>query len=109
MPRGFGLYRSNRLAVNEERVVWFAGLESKLAHGDTARGGEIHGIFVLHDPTARGERLVDLFAGYFLGVWHFEYYSNSRGLSRVNRVPGLRWLNLLGSLATCSESNKNDF
>ena len=36
MPRGFGLYRADRFAVNKERVVWLAGLESKLAHGDAA-------------------------------------------------------------------------
>jgi hypothetical protein len=63
MACGFGLYRPDRLAVNEERVVGFAGLESELAHGDAACGGEIHGIFVLHDPTARAEQGVDFLSG----------------------------------------------
>jgi len=79
MACGFGLYRPDRLAVNEERLVRFAGLESELAHRDAAGRGEVHRAFVLHVPAALIERLVDLFAGYFLGVWHSLVYSTLPG------------------------------
>jgi hypothetical protein len=37
MACGFGLYRADRLAVNEERVVGFTRLESELADRDEPR------------------------------------------------------------------------
>ena len=55
MARRFGLNRADRFTIDKQRVVRLAGLESKLAHGDAARGREVHRAFVLHHPTARAE------------------------------------------------------
>ncbi|HEY7163743.1 MAG TPA: hypothetical protein VIB79_04220 [Candidatus Binatia bacterium] len=48
---GFGFDRADRFAVNEQRVVRFACFERELADGDTARSGEIDGLFILNVPT----------------------------------------------------------
>ena len=55
MAGGFGLNRADRFAIDKERVIRLAAFEGKLAHGDAARGREIHRPFVLHHPTARVE------------------------------------------------------
>jgi hypothetical protein len=60
MASGLGLDRADRLSVNKQRVIRLAGLEGKLAHGDTSRRAEIHGAFILDQPAAWAEQRVDL-------------------------------------------------
>ena len=85
MAGGLGLDRADRLAVNKQRVIRLAGLEGKLAHRDAARGGEIHRVPVLNDPTARAEESVDFLSCQLHGIGHRRI---GRSRSQVPFAPG---------------------
>ena len=64
---GFGLYRPERLGVNEEGAIGFAVGEGKFANGHSAGCCNVDSIPGLNDPARRGELRIDLLSGFFLG------------------------------------------
>ena len=63
---GLRLDGADGFGIREKRVIGLAGFEGQFNYGDAARGGEVDLVLGLHEPTGRGEHLVDSLPGCFL-------------------------------------------
>lgn len=65
-----GFHHPDSLAIDEEQVICFAGVQRELAHGNPARCEQIEVPARLDDPAASFQLLVDILAGNLLWCSH---------------------------------------